>query len=369
MKTTIKLVIAAACLLLAACNRNIDMTTVLNSDGSCDRILVAEVDEKFIQGDTSQQPFVMDLAGWEIQWTYKDSKRSSWPMRDFTKESKDSAEAIIAIARRHFNSVQQLADSFRIKSSHAWNRITIKPVLEKEFRFFYTYYHYKESFSGLPVKLVVPADKYLSAEEAGYWLTGKPDITRGRNGIEVKELLSSIEDRADKWFLRNLFEIQYGELLHHLELIANHPGKAAMAMEKDSVFAVYYADYTKSKIDIDLMTVLDKYFKTTAFGNFTKAGNDSLVQQINEPESLKGLFDYFDASIDYKLVMPGAVITSDGLLSHDTLSWKIDAYRLLYGDYTIEASSKKTNGWAFLTAAIILILAVSLFFVKRRPRH
>lgn len=366
MNTTIKLIVIGACALLAACNNKIDVTTVLNSDGSCDRVLVANVDEKFIQGDTAQHPFVMDLTGWDIQWKYKDSRiRTDWPVKNFKKNKEDSAEGILAIARRHFNSVQQMAHSFRIKPSHAWNGIEIKPVLEKKFRFFYTYYNYKESFSKLPITLPVSVGKYLSAEEAGYWLTGKPDILKGMNGVEAKEILDDIEGKVEKWLLRNFFEMQYSELLRHLELITNHPSKDIMDTKKDSVFALYFANYAKERTKLDLMPILDKSFKTQVFGNFAKAGNDNLLKQINEPESFERLSNYFDAYFDYKLVMPGDIIESNGILSHDTLNWKIDTYRLLDGNYMIEASSKKRNVWAFFTAAFIVVGAIVLFFIKR----
>ena len=367
MNTTIKLIVIGTCALLAACNAKIDVTTVLNSNGSCDRVLVANVDEKFIQGDTAQHPFVMDLTGWDIQWKYKDSRiRTDWPVKIFKKNKEDSAEVISVIAHRHFNSVQQMAHSFRIKPSHAWSGIKIKPVLEKRFRFFYTYYNYKESFSKLPITLAVPVGKYLSAEEAGYWLAGKPDILKGMNGVEAKEILNNIEEKAEKWFLRNLFEMQYSELLRHLELITNHPSQAIMNTKKDSVFALYYAEHVKDRIKLDLMPILDKSFKTQVFGNFAKAGNDNLLEQINKPESFEHLSTYFDVSFDYKLVMPGDIIESNGILSHDSLNWKIDTYRLLDGNYTIEASSKKANVWAFFTAAFIVVGAIVLFFIKRK---
>jgi len=366
MNTTIKLIAIGACALLTACNNKIDVTTVVNSNGSCDRVLVAEVDEKFIQGDTAQHPFVMDLTGWDILWKYKDSRiRTDWPVKSFKKNKEDSAEAILVIARRHFNTVQQMAHSFRIKSSHAWNDIEIKPVLEKSFRFFYTYYNYKESFSKLPITLPVPVSKYLSAEEAGYWLTGKPDILKGMNGVEAKEILDGIEGKVEKWLLGNLFEMQYSELLRHLELITNHPPKEIMNARKDSVFTLYNADYAKERTKFDLMPILDKSFKTQVFGSFAKAGNDSVLEKINNPEAFKHLSDYFDAYFDYKLVMPGVITESNGILSHDTLNWKIDTYRLLNENYTIEASSKKANTWAFFTAAFIVLGAIVLFFIKR----
>jgi hypothetical protein len=367
MNTTLKLIVIVACALLASCNAKIDVTTVLNNNGSCDRVLVASVGEKFIRGDTTDHPFVMDLTGWDIQWKYKDNRiRTDWPVTSFKKEKEDSAEAILVLAHRHFNSVQQMASSFRIKPSHPWSGITIKPVLEKRFRFFYTYYNYKESFSNLPITLAVPVSMYLSAEEAGYWLTGKPDILKGMNGMEAKEILNNIEEKAEKCLLRNLFEMQYSELLRHLESITNHPSLFIMNIKKDSVFAIYYAEYVKDRRKLDLIPILDKSFKTQVFGNFAKFDNDNLPARINNPETFEQLSKYFDVSFDYKLVMPGEIIESDGLLSHDTLGWKIDGYRLLNGSYTIAASSKKANVWAFFTAAFIVVGTVVLFIIKRK---
>jgi len=114
------------------------------------------------------------------------------------------------------------------------------------------------------------------------------------------------------------------------------------------------------------MPILDKSFKTQVFGDFAKAGNDNLLEQINKPEAFEHLSTYFDVSFDYKLIMPGDIIESNGILSHDALNWKIDTYRLLDGDYTIEASSKKANVWAFFTAAFIVMGAIVLFFIKRK---
>lgn len=367
MKTTIRNIVILASALLAACSPNANMTTVLNSNGSCDRVLVATVNEKFIQGDTTEHPFIMDLNGWDIKWKFKGEKiRNDWPVKDWKKDPLDSAATITAIAHKHYNSVKQMAEEFRIKPSNAWSDIRIKPMLEERFRFFYTYYDYKESFSKLPITQVIPVSRYLSAEEAGYWLTGKPDILKGMNGVEAVDVLNNIEKRAGKWLIHNLFEMQYSELLKHLELIANHPAKATMDTQKDSVFALYFSEYTSEQAKYDLMPILDKAFKTQAFGNFAKAGNDSLVAQINEPETYKHLSDYFSVIIDYKLVMPGDIITSDGILSQDTLSWRIDAYRLLNGDYTMEASSKKTNLWAFFVVAFLVLGTLVLFFVKRK---
>ena len=65
--------------------------------------------------------------------------------------------------------------------------------------------------------------------------------------------------------------------------------------------------------------------------------------------------------------MPGQLITTNTTLHEgETPYWKIDAYRLLPGDYTLEAQSRVPNIWAFIVTGLLGILAVLLRF---RVKH
>lgn len=350
----------SSCLLLAACNSNGDMTTIINNDGSCERVFSSAVSNEFIKGDTTDNPFPVNLTGWTVSWKAKDEKlRTQWPFKNWQGEKNDSLFKVTALVSRHFASVQELSDSFRFKSNYPWANIRISPVLEKKFRWFYSYYNYREVFSGLPVKLPVPINRYLTREEAGYWLTGQPDITRGMNGAEVRDLLDDIGARANKWFMHNLFEFQYAALLDNLSLFPGSPDRKLMIEKKDSVFALSDDNFSETSI----VSALNKYFHTKAFNPLLN-DKDERMKKVTDPESAEKVSRYFEANINYRLIMPGVLLHSNGVMSGDTLSWKVNAYRLLNGDYTIEASSKKLNIWAWLLS-ILIILIVPVLLVRK----
>ncbi|MFT3903412.1 MAG: hypothetical protein QM727_09575 [Niabella sp.] len=358
---TIFYIMIAGCFLLTSCNNNDDMTTIVNGDGSCERIFSSKVSDEFIKGDTSDHPFPVNLKGWTINWKAKDGElRTHWPFKNWQGEKGDSLFRVTAIISKRFAFVRELSDSFRFKHDYPWADIRISPALEKKFRWFYSYYTYREVFSGLPVKPPVPINRYLTKEEAGYWFTGQPDITRGMNGVEAKDLLDDIEAKANKWFMHNLFEFQYATLLGNLSLFPGSPDRKLMLEKKDSVFARSYDDFVNADIRIGI--ALNKYFQTKAF-NPLLDNKDERMKRIIEPEGVERFSRYFEAHINYKLIMPGELLRSNGVLTGDTLSWKVDAYRLLNGDYTIEASSKKTNIWAWILS-VFIILAASVFLFK-----
>lgn len=353
-------------LLLVACNANTDMTTIINDDGSCERILTASVNDKFIQGDTAKQPFPMELTGWDIRWKYKNQQIvNSWPAKDFKKAATDSTDKLIAIARKHFRSVEQLSDSFKLKPSHAWKAIVIKPVLEKQFRWFYTYYNYQETFSKLPITFAVPLEKYLDKDEAGYWFAGQPDIVKGLNGVEAKELLDGIEKKAEEWLMRNVFEQEYNEVLNHLAVFENNVTSAHMALLKDSLFSRYHQAFSTEK-KTNILTLLEEGFNIRVSDKISKVEKDSLANSIKDAAKLDELSSYFEASFDYKLMIPGHLMASNGVIANDTLSWKIDAYRLINGNFTIDASSRQVNRWMLVVTGFVVAGTIGLFFIRRK---
>ncbi len=364
MKLCWLLLIAIAGFWLTACNNNNNITTRVNSNGSCERILAATVDEKFINGDTAEQSFPVDLYGWNITWMYKDSTvHTQWPEKNWKKDKKDSAETITAFAVRQFKSTQELTDSFRFKSAHPWHKIPMKAHFKKEFRWFYTYYTFQEEFSELPVQLPVPVNKYLTKDEAGYWFSGMPDISKGMNGIETKELLDQLELKVNKWGMHNLFEYQYGELVKNLALFPGNPGKGRLLEEKDKVFAIFYKNYQQDSNELNIGIALDEHFKSPAFAFVLKSGRED-IKNIAEPPAFDSLTRYFDANINYKLLLPGKVVSTNGVAANDTLTWKIDAYRLLNGNYEVEAVSRKLNYWFILLSVLLAAGAGWLFFLS-----
>src|SRR5690606_38220089 len=103
-----------------------DMTTVVHADGSCSRVFSSRADSAFITGDTSHNPFPVELtAGWNVQWKYNNRQPlKDWPDKNFSQQKNDTTP-ILAIATHDYSSVQEMADSFRFSKSHAWGHFKI----------------------------------------------------------------------------------------------------------------------------------------------------------------------------------------------------------------------------------------------------
>ena len=110
--------------------------------------------------------------------------------------------------------------------------------------------------------------------------------------------------------------------------------------------------------------VLNRYFKTTAFTPLLNEQNQ-ISRELNNPAEIEKLNDYTSTFFKYRLVMPGNLLTANGMIQQDTISWNLDATKMLNSDYTLTATSKKMNLWAVIVSAVIGILALVLLFRKR----
>lgn len=83
-------------------------------------------------------------------------------------------------------------------------------------------------------------------------------------------------------------------------------------------------------------------------------------------EELTAPFCY---ALMYKVRMPGRVTSADTDLTDNGLPvWKVDGYRLLCGDLTIEATSRKANPAGFILCGAIILLCSAVLLRRRRRR-
>lgn len=350
-----------------------DITTVIDGDGSCTRVFSRNADSAFIAGDTSHNPFPVKLTkDWKVQWKLSSQQQfNNWPGNNFGQQINDST-SIMAIASYHYNTVQEMADSFRFIENHEWHNFKITPRLEKKFRWFYTYYKYEETYPKLPLQLKVPLDKYMTEEESSYWLTGSPNLCEGMNGYEANSYNNDLERKFGHWMLQNAWEAQYDMLLKNLQHFAGHPQYNKMLDEKDSIFENSILKNLNLKLengnpDYSLGNTLNKHFRTSVFSKLDDSNStDSIINIIKNPPLLEAFSSYSSISFNYKLLMPGNILNANGVNKNDTLTWRIDAYRILKGDFTIEATSRKLNAFVTIISLLAAAGGIVFFIVKRK---
>jgi hypothetical protein len=380
MNSTIKFLFYFAVLFVVSCTESTDMLTVINSDGSCYREFNSKVNQAFLLGDTTAKlnPFPVDIdSNWIVLWKFRnsnwfakypasktmiDSIVKSVKSKDKSKvDGEKKSDDFFVLAHRNYASVDDMALNFKLKKSHKWSGMKVKYALEKKFRWFYTYYIYRETYPKIKHDFEIPIEKYMSKDEAQFWFTGKPDILKGMNGVEIREYVGSLENKYNKWVTYNSWNLEYKVLLMNYNKIKKQPvSKARLEVLKDTIFE----SKVKDAEDFNMEKILNGYFKTNVFSPLWNE-TDSPLKKFEKDFDDQGFMHFFTESFNYRLIMPGKIIQpNDAVMQGDTLTMKLTAYRMVPADYVIEAQSRKANVWAFILTGIILIIAIGSFVWK-----
>lgn len=344
--------------------------TVINPDGSCYKLIEANSDSAFIVGDTAKSnPFNITLdSTWEVSWSYITPEyQTNWPLQSWTWDTAHKHETLNVRAKRNYASVEDMAKNFRLApGQHTWSNLIPEYYFGKKFRWFYTYYTYREKYPKIKTLDRIPLERYLSQKESEFWFNGNLEMIQGLNGIEIKELTEKIDGNFNKWFSHNILDEQHHYLVEHYGEITGAPDKGMFIAMKDSLIHLCLNDGNKETKEAIIAEIADKLFKTKAFSAFNYQNKTNKMKELEE-EILQRFFTYFTDKLNYHLILPGKVLKADkAIVSGDTIAFNLTAERLVYSDYEIGATSRKANTWAFVLTGIIVLLAVGSMFVRRR---
>jgi hypothetical protein len=330
---------------MASCvNSYYGVTTKINPDGSCLREIYARGDSAFLSGNRSHNPYMF----------YPDS---SWQI---TPLSKAAGKYNVKIGKTSVP-FGEFASGLQIVDENLRALAAPQEILKRHSGWFYTGYTVKTVYPCILEKIPVAPDDYMSKDEQKMWFQGDFSAYTGMNGWELKNEMDGIENQFLIWYSRNVYEI-YLETLSTLgKLSGNSPYISMLPEVKDSVFRMIVKNNNWGMYgDImygDINRSLDEYFQTTYFSDLYK--NAEIGEQIDSIWEDRLSNDLFTADIEYKLVIPGKLISANtSLISGDTLTWKITAVRLIPSDYEITATFRTANVWAFVITILFAALSV-----------
>lgn len=368
MKTLKYLVLFLMVSILSTCDDKPKYLTVINPDGSCYKLIEAWADSAFMVGDTlKSNPFGVDLdSTWKISWSYITPEfKTNWPLKSWNWDTAHKETGVKVRALKRYNSIEEMAKTFRFHKDHEWRSIQPKYDFDKKFRWFYTYYSYSELYPKIKTFDKIPLEKYLTKTEAEFWFNGNAGFIKGMNGIEIKDEADRVEENFNKWFEHNIWEEEMNVLLKNYHLLEKPPvTKNELISVKDSFFLQFHNKQKDKDQDHDFSRFLDEQYKTKVFSElYNREGNPLKTYEDSLDDSF---MDYYERSIDYNLLMPGKLLQYENAINHgDTLKFNLDAYRMTYKDYEIKATSRKTNTWAFWVTGIMVLLAIGSYFVKK----
>ena len=375
MKANIKTIAAMTMVLIMAACKNKDdrMLTVINEDGTCSREYTFHSTQQWL-GIPPEEDYdsIVDKT-WERSWSVLGADSVRYPV-PLTEAQLDSMQALdlsqplgnllMVHAKKDYKSVEEMsAQIYRAERSHLVKAEGFKASskLEKRFKWFYTDYTFTETFAYEDSTLFpIPLSQFLSADTVSFWFTGQPNLTQSLSGAESKEMLDNIEKKISQWSNANWFYEMCNVIIENYDKVENPPvSKERFTCVRDSlvilpcVLNANEGDGMKENITAQI----DKAFPSDAYTQFLRSYEGGLGQY--------GQLLSFDTS--YDLVMPGRVLDAGmGQYDGDVIHYRLGGDQMIPGDYTIIATSRVTNIWAFIVTILVIILAIGSFCYRRK---
>ena len=375
MKTNIKIIVTMTLvLIMASCKNKEDrMLTVINADGTCSREYTFHSTQQWLSIPPEEDYDSIVDKTWERSWSVLGADSVRYPV-PLTEAQLDSMQAqdlskplgnmLMVHVKKDYKSVEEMsAQIYRAERSHLVKVEGIKASgqLEKHFKWFYTDYTFTETFANEDSTLFpIPLSQFLSADTASFWFTGQPNLTRSLSGAEMKEMLDGIEKKVSQWSNANWFAEICKVISDHYDKVKNPPvSKERFISICDSLVMLPCVLNPKDSESVEegVFDLLHDVFQSDVYTEFLRSYEGGLGQY-------GGLLSFGN---NYDLVMPGRVLDAGmGEYDGEVIHYRLGGERMIPGDYTITATSRVTNVWAFIVTILVVLLAIGSFFYRRK---
>lgn len=360
MKTNHLFITALLLLGTTSCGSNYRMTSQIGSDGSIYREVYARGDSAFIAGDKTHNPYMFQIdADWQIV------KLDSTIKFDFWGEKENLNVKVC----RKLPVVDGEYFSVTKGKEYMYPLAIPTEQVKKSFRWFYTYYTYTATYKELTDKGPVPLSNYMNKEEQIIWFCGDNSAYNGLSGMELKDKLDEIESKFGEWYSRSQYEINWEVIRDFILAQGDTTNIRRLDESKEAVYKNHFSTqdtWGDAQIDV-LCTIFDKIYQTKYYSELYLK-NKEAMNNMGE-EKIK-IAEVLYNSIQFELSMPGILLSSNArTLNNNSAIWKIDGFRLLADNYTLNAESRVINYWAFgVTLLIILIILGAFVKLYRHTR-
>lgn len=331
-----------ATLALSSCEHGVYTETTVHPDGSLDKVVAFE------SKDSTHNLFgLSEQRGWQKKVRLKEGESDS------VKDPK-----FITTFQRTYASVDE-ANADLTTSSDTLFHVTSN--FEKEFRWFYTYLRYSETFHSLN-RLALASDDYLVPEDFAFIDRLPAEGKKISKGDEY--YLGELHNRIfDVYGLRAYFEEYFSLCLKLLsDQDVDQRWADTLRVHKENIFEVL-----KNKKDIE--------------DDFLLHAMDSLGIPVNQPEvtaRYRMLAKVLDSKVAFissasdgkyhnRINLPWTIVeTNADSVAGNSLFWSPPSIKFLLKDYTMYGESRQLNGWA--VAATVALMGFSGYLFARRRK-
>ncbi len=308
-------------LLVNGC-KEISVRTKVNSDGSVERTYTIESDS---ESESNIFPFQIDST-WKIE----------------VKKNEESKK-YLHIAKKVYPSLKSLKNDFSL--TMIYEKPKIKLEIEKQFRWFYTYYSYRETYQSLTIFNKIPISNFFTEEEI-------KDIEAGND-------TSYLKDKTEEWQQRNLFEVLY-EMLYKKAGEFDQPelSQATLKSKKEELFKELLK--AKGSMDSDeIIIALENIFKTKSVNLWRETVDEFNKLLEKEINNLSGGDKFVN-----EVILPGLILqTNARSIEGGKLTWQLTPDRFSMSDFEMYAESRRANEFAFIVTVIAFLGILTLLFL------
>ncbi|MFC1583518.1 hypothetical protein ACFL4U_02425 [Candidatus Neomarinimicrobiota bacterium] len=310
---------------------DIEVSTDVAPDGSCERIVTVEGDSSNIF--SSRFPIPMD---------------STWQI-DLVQEDEDS---YVYTARKRFANISELNREFVVEDSSEV-AIGMQVSLEKRFHWFFSSLEYRERYAVNNPIDEVPLSDYLSEDEIVLLIRSRTNGNEGEDGADTA-LLDDLEERFNGWYARNVFEAFY------------RPFSAGVDELGHNVLTPQYLAAMKERLFQDILTSSSNDGIEFWVEHFEAVLGTPAVRQVvaGNPHPFRTLEaqmeideELFLSDYSNSVSLPGLIVkTNANTLKGNQATWDDIAPYLLYSEYEMVVKSRMLNWAVTIISAIILVL-------------
>lgn len=343
---------------LSSCQQqNINMHTIIHSDGTCERMVnycnvMTQEERDSLLGE--------HLNGWSQPMP--ECLRIDAFCKSYTEVGKD--DTVKTTFSSPFSSVEEMSQKTPLQMNGV--RLKSSAKLYKRFRWFFTEYTFTETFASVGDSFKLPPINYADENIVSYWFTGYPNIVEGLSGAETMSKLNEIEPLINKWLNDNFVNLCFDYIVSHYDSIPNPPVSRQRFIEhKDSL--VEFATKGKNDVlEIQPKTVFKDFFGSDSYAVFFDEDSNygkELGKAFNDRLNIFGF------NVPYTLSMPGTVTDAGtGICKDGVIYYPLTGERLIPQDYVISAKSRVTNIWAYIVTLLIILIAIGSWTYSKKPK-
>jgi hypothetical protein len=313
MKQLSKIAVLLLTLFTAGCNDFIVKTTI-HRDGSFERTIICDGDSLGLY--SLHLPYVFS-DGWNIEIRRKEHAEKSF---------------VTTAKKLYANNDELMAEFARGKDSA---KLQISSHIEKRFRWFFTYYDYKETLPPYATFRHLSLDSFFTPTEIGRIKEGKDSL---------------IKKRVDEFWLRNIFEEFLKRMLVKVEELNDPELTQSLILQEKEILTRELLKSGDPKTD-QVVKTFERVLRTKSARKL-RGSIDSVLKDLTEVVELEAKRD---VSYKNEVTMPGILLSSNSeKIEGNNVTWQCSSKR--YIEVTMTAESRAVNLWAIVLTSIVCIL-------------